>query len=62
MAKVSLDEKAFKKGVDEVLTLSPLRKAFKDTLQSVGKSLETMPSMHEMNMKFIKQIRQLGRF
>lgn len=60
--KFSLNKKAFNKGADDVLTLSPLRKALKDTSKLVGDKMETMPTMHEMNINFIRKIRQLGRF
>lgn len=59
---VRLNETSFKKGVDEVLTLSPLRRAFSKAMHGFGKALEKMPTMHEMNMNFINQIRKLGRF
>lgn len=59
---VGLNETSFNKGVDEVLTLSPLRRAFVKAVHDFGKTLEDMPTMHEMNMNFINKLRKLGRF
>jgi len=59
--KFSLSQEHFNKGVNDALTLSPLRMAFKNARKALGDAMENMPTMYEMNNEFIRKIRQLGR-
>lgn len=39
-----------------------IRRTFATVAHNFGKTLEDMPTMHELNMDFINTIRKLGRF